>query len=955
MTSGYSVTFARPKRLFAAGLLVAATVTVGPMAVTGQAAPPVNPADYQQITLAKGEPEMGEPMSMTVLPDRTVLHTARNGTVRATDAAGNTRVIGTIPVYSHDEEGMQGIAADPGFATNRFIYIFYAPPLSTPAGDAPLNGTAADFARFNGVNRLARYTLNSDLTINMASARTILEVPTSRGLCCHVGGDIDFDAAGNLYLTTGDDSNPFVDGYAPLDDRPSRNPAVDAQRSAANSNDLRGKLLRIKVNADGSYSIPAGNMFPQGTANTRPEIYAMGFRNPFRMNVDKATGIVYLGDYGPDAGSTTNRGPSGQVEFNRVTSPGFYGWPYCTGSNTATETYAQYNYDTGAVGAKFNCGAPVNNSRNNTGIKNLPAAKPAWIKYAGDSGSPPEFGGGSESPMGAPVYRFDPNLQSSVKFPQSLDGHVFATEFGRRWIKDIEVLSNGDRGTIQPFPWSGTQIMDAQFGPDGALYILDYGTGWFQGDANSAVYRIEYRPAGQRPPVAAASANRTSGAAPLAVNFSSAGSSDPDGGPLTYRWTFGDGGTSTAANPSHTYTANGTYTAQVTVTDNQNLTANASVIINVGNTAPTVTVELPAHGQVFNFGDTVPFRIRVTDPEDGTIDCSRVKMTYILGHDSHGHAITSQNGCTGSIATPLDGEHDTSANLFGVWDAEYTDNGANGQPPITTHTQAVTQPRTRQAEHFKTMQGVGIIDKPAANGGKTIGNIENGDWVSFDPYVLQGIPNFTARVSSGGAGGQLQVRAGSQTGPLLGTATVSNTGGWENFVNVTANLSNAPAGTTKLFLVFTGGAGALFDVDQFTLGGSAPPQPGLLSAGRPVTASSSESATYGPGNVTDGSTTSRWSSQFADPQWIYIDLGQTRSVSRVRLNWEAAFGRAYRIETSATAGTNDWNPVYTTTSSDGGVDDVSFTATNARYVRVFGTARATAWGYSLWEMEVYGA
>jgi hypothetical protein len=301
----------------------------------------------------------------------------------------------------------------------------------------------------------------------------------------------------------------------------------------------------------------------------------------------------------------------------------------------------------------------------------------------------------------------------------------------------------------------------------------------------------------------------------------------------------------------------------------------------------------------------------------------------------------------------LDGEHDTSANLFGVWDAEYTDNGGAGQPPITTHGQSVTQPRTRQAEHFKTMQGVGIIDKPAANGGRTIGNIENGDWVSFDPYVLQGIASLTARVSSGGAGGTLQVRAGSQTGTLAGSVAVPNTGGWETFVNVTANLSAVPAGTTKLFLVFTGGAGALFDVDQFTLGGSGQPQPGLLSGGRPVTASSSESATYAPGNVTDGNTATRWSSLFADPQWVSVDLGQTRSVSRVRLNWEAAFGRAYRIEVSTNAST--WNSVYSTTTGDGGTDDLGFTATDARYVRVHATARATAWGYSLWEMEVYGA
>ncbi|GAB3884662.1 hypothetical protein GCM10029964_046030 [Kibdelosporangium lantanae] len=556
--------------------------------------------------------------------------------------------------------------------------------------------------------------------------------------------------------------------------------------------------------------------------------------------------------------------------------------------------------------------------------------------------------------MGGPVYRYDPNLNSAVKFPQAEDGHFFAMEFGRRWIKDVEVLSNGTRGTINDFPWTGTQVMDSQFGPDGALYVLDYGTGWFNGDANSALYRIEYHPAGGgRPPVAAASANKTSGTAPLAVTFSSAGTSDPDGGTLTYAWTFGDGGTSNAANPSHTYTANGTYTATLKVTDSTNLSSTASVIINVGNTAPTVSIELPANGQVFAFGDTVPYKVTVTDPEDGTIDCSRVQMHYILGHDSHGHPVTTQTGCTGSIATPLDGEHEVSANLFGVWDAEYTDKGANGQPAITTHAQNVTQPKVRQGEHFKSMSGITVFDKPTAAGGRTVGNVENGDWVEFDPYILSGISSMTARIASGGAGGQIQVRANSPTGTLMGTLTVPVTGGWENFQDVTGTLANQPAGTIKLYLVFTGGTGALFDLDQFTLGASSGPQPGLLSAGKPVTASSTESAQYPASNVTDGNTGTRWSSLFTDPQWIMIDLGATRSVSRVRLNWEAAYGKAYRIEVSTD--NQNWSTVNTQTASDGGIDDITFTAANARYVRVTGTARATQWGYSLWEMEVYGA
>src|SRR5262245_23838335 len=326
-----------------AGLLAVTSAAVV-LAETPAQAHPVNAADYQQVELAKGVGEMGEPMSLAVLPDRSVLHTSRNGELRRTDAAGTTSVIGVLSVYSHDEEGLQGVGVDPGFATNRFIYLFYAPPLSTPAGDAPASGT--DFSAWNGVNRLARFTLNTDFTLNTASQVTVLEVPTSRGICCHVGGDIDFDAAGNLYLSTGDDTNPFEsDGYSPIDERADRNPAYDAQRSAANTNDLRGKVLRIKVNANGTYSIPSGNLFPPGTAQTRPEIYAMGFRNPFRLSVDKPTGIVYLGDYGPDAGAANaSRGPGGQVEFNRITSAGNYGWPYCTGKNTTNETYVDFTF-----------------------------------------------------------------------------------------------------------------------------------------------------------------------------------------------------------------------------------------------------------------------------------------------------------------------------------------------------------------------------------------------------------------------------------------------------------------------------------------------------------------------------------------------------------------------------------------------------------------------------------
>ncbi|GGW99100.1 glycosyl hydrolase [Streptomyces malachitofuscus] len=786
-------------------------------AAPGGAADAAAAEDFQQVTLAKGVAEMGEPMTFAVLPNRSVLHTSRDGTLRLTDAAGTTTVAGRLDVYSHDEEGLQGVAADPGFSSNRFVYLYYAPKLNTPAGDAPSDGTASDFAPFDGVNRLSRFVLKTDGTLDPGSEKKILDVPASRGLCCHVGGDIDFDAAGNLYLSTGDDTNPFAsDGYTPIDERASRNPAYDAQRSSGNTNDLRGKILRVKVNADATYSIPAGNLFAPGTARTRPEIYAMGFRNPFRMSVDKATGTVYVGDYGPDAGTANpSRGPGGQVEFNRITKAGNFGWPYCTGENDA---YTDYDFGSGSSGSSFNCAAPRNTSPRNTGLTDLPPAQPAWIPY--DGGSVPEFGNGSESPMGGPVYRYDAGSTSEVKFPAEYDGDFFAGEFGRRWIKRIEAGGDGTVQSINAFPWSGTQVMDLAFGPDGALYVLDYGTGYFNGDANSALYRIEHVTGG-RAPVAQAKADTTSGTAPLTVGFSSAGTSDPDGDALRYAWTFGDGGTSTAADPSHTYTTNGQYTATLKVTDSTGKSATASVQITVGNTAPTVRLDTPADGRVHDFGDAIPFKVTVTDPEDGTIDCAKVKVTFIIGHDSHGHPQTSATGCTGTLQTLADGEHDPNANIFGVVDAEYTDKGAGGQPALTAHDQHITQPSHRQAEHYGDAAGVTVVNHTPAHGGKTVGDIHNGDWISFTPYSLDNVTGVTARVSSGGSGGTLEVRAGSPAGTLLGTATVPVTGGWETFQDVTAPLTGGPAGTTTLYLVFKGGSGALYDVDEFSFTTSA--------------------------------------------------------------------------------------------------------------------------------------
>ncbi|GII52545.1 endo-1,3-beta-glucanase [Planotetraspora thailandica] len=124
-----------------------------------------------------------------------------------------------------------------------------------------------------------------------------------------------------------------------------------------------------------------------------------------------------------------------------------------------------------------------------------------------------------------------------------------------------------------------------------------------------------------------------------------------------------------------------------------------------------------------------------------------------------------------------------------------------------------------------------------------------------------------------------------------------------------------------------------------------------LAQGRPTTASSTENGSFTAPNATDGNTATRWSSAFADPQWIRVDLGSTRSINRVVLNWEAAYGRAFQVQTSADGAS--WTTVYSTTTGTGGVQTLNVSG-SGRYVRVYGTQRATPYGYSLYEFQVYG-
>ncbi|MEV6550543.1 discoidin domain-containing protein [Streptomyces sp. NPDC051597] len=129
-------------------------------------------------------------------------------------------------------------------------------------------------------------------------------------------------------------------------------------------------------------------------------------------------------------------------------------------------------------------------------------------------------------------------------------------------------------------------------------------------------------------------------------------------------------------------------------------------------------------------------------------------------------------------------------------------------------------------------------------------------------------------------------------------------------------------------------------------------QPGNLARNRPTTASSTETANFPPASATDGDPATRWSSAYSDPQWLQVDLGSSQSVGRVVLRWEAAYGKAFRIQLSDDA--TVWRTLYSTTGGSGGVQDLTGLSGSGRYIRLYATQRGTSYGYSLYEFEAYG-
>jgi cytochrome c len=474
----------------------------------------------------KKQDTIDNPMELTVAPDGRVFWIEIAGPVKMWKPDTKQTVeIGKIPVFCDRphgyEDGLLGITLDPKFAKNGWIYLNHSLP------DTSTNSKGEK----SGIIRVSRYTLTGE-KLDMASELKIIDIPEQRITCCHVGGSLTFDKQGNLYVSVGDNSNPFdSEGFDPIDERPGHEP-WDSQRSAANANALTGKILRVKPRAEGGYDIPKGNLFKPGTEGTRPEVYVMGNRNPFRISVDPRTGYLYWGEVGPDAGGPDPfRGPAGFDEVNQAREAGFFGWPYFVADNKA---YIKVDFNERAVhqdlekayeaakkkldelvkkgetndlpalppkppkwephGVAFDAQHPVNNSPNNTGIKNLPPAQPAFIYYPGGASTKfPVVGTGGRTAMAGPVYYFDPKNTSPTKLPREFDHTLFIYEWSRNWIIAVKLDDHDRIAKMQRFlpSFEFKRPMDMELGPDGCLYVIEYGKEW-GGNLDTKIDRLEY-------------------------------------------------------------------------------------------------------------------------------------------------------------------------------------------------------------------------------------------------------------------------------------------------------------------------------------------------------------------------------------------------------------------------------------------------------------------------------
>ena len=465
------------------GLILGAATEAGAQTCAFPAA-----TDYKVVEVMKG---MTDPDHMAVLPDGQVFAIEQwSGKVWLGAVGKAAVVVGTVPTNKGRsiEDGMLGIVADLDYATTHWLYNLHTPSTL-------------------GSNRITRYTVTNGALTN---PKMIMEYPRTISTGVqedqrHAGGGMAWNGrTKDLYISTGDDTHPFGarSVYGPRDPD---NSNVNALRTASNTNDLRGKCLRIRpipfpdsqtpsAGVGSTYNIPTGNLFPTGTlpaGKTRPEIYSMGHRNAYRVKTDSITGWAFVGEVGADADDyDDSKGPPGFDKITLLKGASNAGWPFVNGNLEPykVQSYEKAYLDAGyAAGAPFNLKSMKNLSTFNTGLTDLPPVNVGPLVYYSakglQKGVSTKMGSGSETIISGPTYDFNPDLKSDVKLPPYFHRKIIFGDYSRHYIWLMTVDTDGALKELEKVR-TGPNVIDMDIGPDGTLYYLDYGAG--------TVYSLQY-------------------------------------------------------------------------------------------------------------------------------------------------------------------------------------------------------------------------------------------------------------------------------------------------------------------------------------------------------------------------------------------------------------------------------------------------------------------------------
>lgn len=540
----------------------------------------------------------------------------------------------------------------------------------------------------------------------------------------HHGGALAFGPDGNLYIATGDQFNSGTAQPLSTED---------------------GKVLRVQPNG----TIPPDNPFV-GTPGARPAIWLRGERNPFRIFWDLPASRLYIGNVGGNSSTSWE-------EINLGNAGANDGWPDQEGPNCFTGSCTGFTYP--------------------------------WYQYRHDDANY-YFGTPQASITVGPVYRA---TSGAALFPPAYRANLYVGDYANRWIRRL-VLDAAGNMIADPFflrPPSANTIVDLEIAPDGSLYFVTFGldNSGNPDPTGAGLFRIAYTGTANQAPIVVASANPTEGPdAPLPVQFSSVGTSDPDGGPqpLSYNWVFGDGNTSAQPNPLHTYTVRGQYVARLTASDGAAAVQSAPITITVGQ-RPDATMLTPPAGTTYRAGDTINFSGNATDPEDGTLPPAAFTWQVVLRHLDHTHpAYGPVSGITsGSFMIEDVGHPPENTNYEIQLTVRDSDN-------LTTRVTRTINPVICPLVFDTQPSGIPIfLDGEAINTPRSYASLENyrHQVEAQASFVLNGIPHQFACWSNGGP------RMQSYTAPPGGgalTAYYTPAAGQSNLdVPVAANNRNA--------------------------------------------------------------------------------------------------------------------------------------------------------------------